>query len=125
MFRPEADPAVLLAWIEDEADLETIHRAARVSISSTNMVTTELCVHCSAFQSTNAYSITVSQEFANEFWRAELTQVLYCTVCNVLTVLYCTVLTQVVYELYPGIMESLKAINFKVSWSRVPGHAAP
>ena len=86
MFRPEADPAVLLAWIEDEADLETIHRAARVSISSTNMVTTELYVHCSAFQSTNAYSITVSQEFANEFWRAELTQVLYCTV------LYCPVL---------------------------------
>ena len=73
MFRPEADPAVLLAWIEDEADLETIHRAARVS--STNMVTTELCVHSSVFQSTNAYSITVSQEFANEFWKKELTQV--------------------------------------------------
>ena len=61
--------------------------------------------------------------------------VLYCTVSKLLyceqttvlycTVLYCTVLTQVVYELYPGIMESLKAINFKVSWSRVPGHAAP
>ena len=44
----------------------------------------------------------MSQEFANEFWKKEL--------------------TQVVYELYPGIMESLKAINFKVSWSRVPGH---
>ena len=123
MFRPEADPAVLLAWIEDEADLETIHRAARVSISSANMVTTELCVHCSAFQSTNAYSITVSQEFANEFWRAELTQVVYYTVLYC-TVLYCTVLTQVVYELYPGIMESLKAINFKVSWSRVTCHAS-
>ena len=119
MFRPEADPAVLLAWIEDEADLETIHRAARVS--STNMVISVLCVHGSAFQSTNAYSITVSQEFANEFWRAELTQVVYTAVlyCTVLycTVLYCTVLycNQVVYELYPGIMESLKAINFKVS----------
>ena len=84
VFRPEADPAVLLAWIEDEADLETIHRAARVSISSANMVITELCVHCSAFQSTNAYSITVSQEFANEFWRAELTQVLYSPVLYVL-----------------------------------------
>ena len=117
MFRPEADPAVLLAWIEDEADLETIHRAARVS--STNMVISVLCVHGSAFQSTNAYSITVSQEFANEFWRAELTQVLYKLYC---TVLYCTELTQVVYELYPGIMESLKAINFKVSLSRDTCH---
>ena len=27
---PEADPAVLLAWIEDKEDLETIHRAAKV-----------------------------------------------------------------------------------------------
>ena len=43
---------------------------------------------------------------------------LYCTVLS------CTVLTQVVYELYPGIMESLKAINFKVSWSRVTCHAS-
>ena len=92
MFRPEADPAVLLAWIEDEADLETIHRAARVS--STNMVISVLCVHGSAFQSTNAYSITVSQEFANQFWKKEL--------------------TQIVYELYPGIMNTLKAMHFKV-----------
>ena len=38
----------------------------------------------------------MSQEFANEFWKKEL--------------------TQVVYELYPGIMESLKAINFKSSY---------
>ena len=93
VFRPEADPAVLLAWIEDEADLETIHRAARVS--SANMVISVLCVHCSAFQSTNAYSITVSQEFANEFWRAELTQVVYCSTvlyCTYCTVLYCTLL---------------------------------
>ena len=29
-FRPEADPAVLLAWIENENDLANIHRAARV-----------------------------------------------------------------------------------------------
>ena len=28
--RPEADPAVLLAWIETKEDLETIHRAAKV-----------------------------------------------------------------------------------------------
>ena len=27
------------------------------------------------FQNTNDYSITVSQEFANEFWKKELTQV--------------------------------------------------
>ena len=46
------------------------------------------------FQATNDYSITVSQEFANEFWKKEL--------------------TQVVYELYPGIMEGLKNINVKV-----------
>ena len=46
------------------------------------------------FQATNDYSITVSQEFANEFWKKEL--------------------TQVVYELYPGIMSGLKNINFKV-----------
>ena len=46
------------------------------------------------FQATNDYSITVSQEFANEFWKKEL--------------------TQVVYKLYPGIMETLKTINFKV-----------
>jgi len=72
---PEADPAVLLSWIENEADLENIHKAAK---------------------STDSYSITVSQEFANEFWKKEL--------------------TQVVYELYPGIMESLKAINLKSSY---------
>jgi len=72
---PEADPAVLLAWIENEADLETIHRAAKA---------------------TNDYSITVSQEFANEFWKKEL--------------------TQVVYEMYPDIMNTLKAINFKSSY---------
>ena len=45
-------------------------------------------------QATNDYSITVSQEFANEFWKKEL--------------------TQVVYELYPDIMEGLKALNRKV-----------
>jgi len=69
---PEADPAVLLSWVESEADLTAIHNAAKA---------------------TNDYSITVSQEFANEFWKKEL--------------------TQVVYELYPGIMETLKQVNFK------------
>merc|ERR1719187_34342 len=69
---PEADPAVLLAWVETEEDLTAIHNAAK---------------------NTNDYSITVSQEFANEFWKKEL--------------------TQVVYELYPGIMETLKQVNFK------------
>ena len=29
-FRPEADPAVLLAWIETEEDLTAIHNAAKV-----------------------------------------------------------------------------------------------
>jgi len=72
---PEADPAVLLAWIENEIDLANVHRAAR---------------------SSDSYSITVSQEFANEFWKKEL--------------------TQVVYELYPGIMDTLKAINMKSSY---------
>merc|ERR1711892_146277 len=69
---PEADPAVLLCWVESESDLTAIHNAAKA---------------------TNDYSITVSQEYANEFWKKEL--------------------TQVVYELYPGIMETLKNINFK------------
>ena len=31
--------------------------------------------HCDNSQNTNDYSITVSQEFANEFWKKELTQV--------------------------------------------------
>merc|ERR1719376_1884156 len=69
---PEADPAVLLAWVETEEDLAAIHNAAK---------------------NTNDYSITVSQEFANEFWKKEL--------------------TQVVYELYPGIMTGLKNLNRK------------
>merc|ERR1719187_1806319 len=69
---PEADPAVLLAWVETEEDLTAIHNAAK---------------------NTNDYSITVSQEFANEFWKKEL--------------------TQVVYELYPDIMEGLKTLNRK------------
>merc|ERR1719206_151759 len=69
---PEADPAVLLCWVEAEADLIAIHNAAKA---------------------TNDYSITVSQEFANEFWKKEL--------------------TQVVYELYPGIMTGLKNLNRK------------
>ena len=33
--RPEADPAVLLAWIETEEDLETIHSAAKVRLDTT------------------------------------------------------------------------------------------
>jgi hypothetical protein len=45
-------------------------------------------------QATTDYSITVSQEYANQFWKKEL--------------------TQVVYELDPTIMETLKLINFKV-----------
>ena len=45
-------------------------------------------------QATTDYTITVSQEYANQFWKKEL--------------------TQVVYELYPTIMETLKLINFKV-----------
>merc|ERR1711970_364932 len=69
---PEADPAVLLCWVETEADLLAIHNAAKA---------------------TNDYSITVSQEYANEFWKKEL--------------------TQVVYELYPDIMEGLKTLNRK------------
>jgi len=69
---PEADPAVLLCWVETEQDLELIHEAAK---------------------NTKDYSITVSQEFANEFWKKEL--------------------TQVVYELYPGIMTGLKDLNRK------------
>merc|ERR1711872_485225 len=69
---PEADPAVLLAWVETEEDLTAIHNAAK---------------------NTKDYSITVSQEFPNEFWKKEL--------------------TQVVYELYPGIMEGLKLLNSK------------
>ena len=46
------------------------------------------------FQATTDYSITVSQEYANQLWKKER--------------------TQVVYELYPTIMETLKFINFKV-----------
>ena len=45
-------------------------------------------------QATNTYSITVSQEFANQFWKKEL--------------------TQIVYELFPSIMKSLKEIHLKV-----------
>jgi len=70
--RPEADPAVLLCWVDTATDLETIHQAARA---------------------TTDYSITVSQEFANEFWKKDL--------------------TEVVYKLYPGIMNTLKRVNFK------------
>ena len=32
LCRPEADPAVLLAWIETKEDLETLHRAAKVRL---------------------------------------------------------------------------------------------
>ena len=32
--RPEADPAVLLAWVETADDLATIHNAAKVTIAS-------------------------------------------------------------------------------------------
>ena len=87
--RPEADPAVLLTWVENESDLQTIHNAAKVRLLAS------LQSYLRWYQATNDYSITVSQEFANEFWKKEL--------------------TQVVYELYPGIMETLKTISFKVS----------
>ena len=87
--RPEADPAVLLTWVENESDLQTIHNAAKVRSVASLQSYLRWC------QATNDYSITVSQEFANEFWKKEL--------------------TQVVYELYPGIMETLKTISFKVS----------
>ena len=82
---------MLLAWIETQEDLETIHRAAKVRLDTTVGTSSPLNM---VVQSTNSYSITVSQEFANQFWKKEL--------------------TQIVYELYPGIMNTLKAINFKV-----------
>ena len=81
---------MLLAWIETPEDLETIHRAAKVRPDRGHHQSSVLRL----LQSTNTYSITVSQEFANQFWKKEL--------------------TQIVYELYPGIMNTLKAINFKV-----------
>ena len=127
-FRPEADPAVLLAWIETEEDLTAIHNAAKVwafvgslrhseplklqlfaiftrlSSCSVALITQENYYSINAYtilyhtipyhtiqhltfglylrlpdtifpQNTNDYSITVSQEFANEFWKKELTQV--------------------------------------------------
>ena len=33
-FRPEADPAVLLCWVESAADLTAIHNAAKVTIAT-------------------------------------------------------------------------------------------
>ena len=69
-LRPEADPAVLLAWIENDLDLANIHRAARVRRSLY-----VIFLLYEALQSSDKYSITVSQEFANEFWKKELTQV--------------------------------------------------
>ena len=36
-LRPEADPAVLLAWIENPVDLENIHKAAKVSYDQCKM----------------------------------------------------------------------------------------
>ena len=33
-FRPEADPAVLLCWVESESDLTAIHNAAKVTTAS-------------------------------------------------------------------------------------------
>ena len=32
-FRPESDPAVLLCWVESEADLTAIHNAAKVTLA--------------------------------------------------------------------------------------------
>ena len=88
LLRPEADPAVLLAWIENEMDLANVHRAARVredTLLCTNLLTPHLFLgrthenlsylSCVFLQSSDSYSITVSQEFANEFWKKELTQV--------------------------------------------------
>ena len=106
-FRPEADPAVLLAWIETEEDLTAIHNAAKVwaFVGSSRLLPRRITIvsmHIQYFiiqyhtiqyntsllectcvpapdtifpQNTNDYSITVSQEFANEFWKKELTQV--------------------------------------------------
>ena len=88
--RPEADPAVLLAWVETADDLAAIHNAAKV----TNENDYRISLICLS-QATTDYSITVSQEFANEFWKKEL--------------------TQVVYKLYPTIMDLLRCINSKVS----------
>ena len=51
----------------------------------------------------------MSQEFANEFWRKELTQARTLKELISLSIHF-----QVVYELYPGIMDTLKAINMKV-----------
>ena len=68
-----------------------IHNAAKVTNKEKRNMIIRLV------QSTNDYSITVSQEFANEFWKKEL--------------------TQVVYELYPEIMEGLKTLNRKVNGS--------
>merc|ERR1712227_468935 len=44
--RPEADPAVLLSWIENEADLENIHKAAK-STDSYSLTVTDIRVGAS------------------------------------------------------------------------------
>ena len=81
----------MLCWVETEADLIAIHNAAKVTMENKEEY------DINVLQATNDYSITVSQEFANEFWKKEL--------------------TQVVYELYPDIMEGLKTLNRKVDSS--------
>ena len=83
---------MLLAWVETPEDLAAIHTAAKVTTASHQ--DPECCV-----AGHTQYSITVSQEYASQFWKAEL--------------------TQVVYELYPDIMEGLKTLNRKVDSFRM------
>lgn len=64
--KPEALPAVILAWIDNKQDLEAVQRAA---------------------QSSDDYSITISNEFAKDFWKTATVAAVYEVLPNIMNLL--------------------------------------
>ena len=67
LLRPEADPAVLLAWVENEMDLANVHRAARVRED----VFFVILVNCVSQQRFERYSC-VHKLFQNMWGRSRI-----------------------------------------------------
>ena len=64
--QPETLPAVILAWVDNKRDLEAVQRAAQTS---------------------DDYSITISNEFAKDFWKNPIVAKVYVIFPNIMNLL--------------------------------------
>ena len=69
---PETLPAILLAWADNQDDLDVIQ--ASICKLAVSIITMN---YQRAGQDSDSYSVTISQEFTNTFWQNALTTNIY------------------------------------------------